>query len=138
MHCALTFVFLGFNQVTFCLKFHFQMVVRQNKVRLICIKNSTTQAYGIFQHDRKQLQVSLSCTCKYFEVIIYIVICLWPPSAQIKWKWRHAKVKNWWPFYGPTGSWVEFYAVNSMLITGTITAKQKVRQKVPGLYAVCR
>ena len=28
--------------------------------------------------------------------------------------------------------------VNSMLITGTITAKQKVRQKVPGLYAVCR
>ena len=29
-------------------------------------------------------------------------------------------------------------AVNSMLITGTITAKQKVRQKVPGLYAVCR
>ena len=29
-------------------------------------------------------------------------------------------------------------AVNSMLITGTITAKQKVRRKVPGLYAVCR
>ena len=28
--------------------------------------------------------------------------------------------------------------VNSMWITGTITAKQKVRQKVPGLYAVCR
>ena len=28
--------------------------------------------------------------------------------------------------------------VNSMLITGTITAKQTVRQKVPGLYAVCR
>ena len=31
-----------------------------------------------------------------------------------------------------------FNPVNSMLITGTITAKQKVRQKVPGLYAVCR
>ena len=31
-----------------------------------------------------------------------------------------------------------FPSVNSMLITGTITAKQKVRQKVPGLYAVCR
>ena len=29
------------------------------------------------------------------------------------------------------------YPVNSMWITGTITAKQKVRQKVPGLYAVC-
>ena len=29
-------------------------------------------------------------------------------------------------------------AVNSMWITGTITAKQKVRQKVPGLDAVCR
>ena len=29
-------------------------------------------------------------------------------------------------------------SVNSMLITGTITEKQKVRQKVPGLYAVCR
>ena len=28
--------------------------------------------------------------------------------------------------------------VNSMWITGTITTKQKVRQKVPGLYAVCR
>ena len=28
--------------------------------------------------------------------------------------------------------------MNSMWITGTITAKQKVRQKVPGLYAVCR
>ena len=28
--------------------------------------------------------------------------------------------------------------VNTMLITRTITAKQKVRQKVPGLYAVCR
>ena len=28
--------------------------------------------------------------------------------------------------------------VNSMWITGTITAKQKVRQKFPGLYAVCR
>ena len=27
---------------------------------------------------------------------------------------------------------------NSVWITGTITAKQKVRQKVPGLYAVCR
>ena len=54
-----------------------------------------TQAYGIFQHDRKQLQVSLSCTCKYFEVIIYLVIWIWPPSAQIKPKWRHVKVKNW-------------------------------------------
>ena len=32
----------------------------------------------------------------------------------------------------------EVETVNSMLITGTITAKQKVRQKVPGLYAVCR
>ena len=31
-----------------------------------------------------------------------------------------------------------FAPVNSMLITGTITAKQKVRQQVPGLYAVCR
>ena len=31
-----------------------------------------------------------------------------------------------------------FSAVNSLLITGTITAKQKVRQKVPGLYAVYR
>ena len=30
------------------------------------------------------------------------------------------------------------HPVNSMWITGTITAKQKVRQKVPGLYAVCR
>ena len=29
-------------------------------------------------------------------------------------------------------------AVNSMWITGTIIAKQKVRQKVPGLYALCR
>ena len=29
-------------------------------------------------------------------------------------------------------------SVNSMWITGTITAQQKVRQKVPGLYAVCR
>ena len=28
--------------------------------------------------------------------------------------------------------------VNSMWITGTITTKQKVRQNVPGLYAVCR
>ena len=28
--------------------------------------------------------------------------------------------------------------VNSMWITRTITAKQKVRQNVPGLYAVCR
>ena len=28
--------------------------------------------------------------------------------------------------------------VNSMFITWTITAKQKVRQNVPGLYAVCR
>ena len=28
--------------------------------------------------------------------------------------------------------------VNSMWRTGTITAKQKVRQKVPGLYAVSR
>ena len=38
-------------------------------------------------------------------------------------------------------SWVCFSGrkpVNSMWITGTITAKQKVRQKVPGLYAVCR
>ena len=32
----------------------------------------------------------------------------------------------------------EVVAVNSMWITGTITAKQKVRQKVPGLDAVCR
>ena len=31
-----------------------------------------------------------------------------------------------------------FPPVNSMWITGTITARQKVRQKVPGLYAVCR
>ena len=29
-------------------------------------------------------------------------------------------------------------SVNSMWITGTITAKQKVRQNVPGLYVVCR
>ena len=29
-------VFLGFNHVTFC--FHFQMVLRQNKIRLIRIK----------------------------------------------------------------------------------------------------
>ena len=41
------------------------------------------QAYGIFQHDRKQLQMSLSCTCKYFEVIIYHVILP-----------RHVKVNN--------------------------------------------
>ena len=34
-------------------------------------------------------------------------------------------------------TWEEF-PVNSMLITGTITAKEKVREKVPGLYAVCR
>ena len=39
--------------------------------------------------------MSLSCTCKYFEVINYLVTCLWPPSAQIKRKWRHVKVKNW-------------------------------------------
>ena len=31
-----------------------------------------------------------------------------------------------------------YQAVNSIWITGTITAKQKVRQNVPGLYAVCR
>ena len=37
-----------------------------------------------------------------------------------------------------TNSAQEAQPVNSMLITGTITAKQKVRQKVPGLYAVCR
>ena len=30
------FVFLGFDHVTFC--FHYQMVVRQTKIRLICIK----------------------------------------------------------------------------------------------------
>ena len=30
------------------------------------------------------------------------------------------------------------YPVNSMWIAGTITAKQNVRQRLPGLYAVCR
>ena len=30
------FVFLGFDHVTLC--FHFQMVVRQTKIRFICIK----------------------------------------------------------------------------------------------------
>ena len=29
-----------------------------------------------------------------FKVTIYIVICLLPPSAQRKRKWRHVKVKN--------------------------------------------
>ena len=36
------------------------------------------------------------------------------------------------------GRFFSIESVNSMWITGTITAKQKVRQKVPGLYAVCR
>ena len=36
------------------------------------------------------------------------------------------------------GNEIEYRPVNSMWITGTITAKQKVRGKVPGLYAVTR
>ena len=43
-----------------------------------------------------------------------------------------AAILYWRPFY------IGGHSVNSMWITGTITAKQKVRQKVPGLYAVCR
>ena len=36
------------------------------------------------------------------------------------------------------GIMLRIRAVNSMwIITGTITAKHKVRKKVPGLYAVC-
>ena len=33
-----TILFLGFNDVTFCFISDFQMVVRQNKIRLICTK----------------------------------------------------------------------------------------------------
>ena len=92
--------FLDFNHVIFCSKFHFQsdfqMVVRQNKIGLICIAQRKLTAFSNMIINM-QLQVSLSGTCKYFEVIMYLVsfpFDQWPPSAQIKRKWRHVKVKN--------------------------------------------